>query len=191
MTPKKFFVGRAIVFTILLLILAAVAGFKAFNSYIYNQKQAPADQQVNNTNPDVDGNQVPATSQKPVAEPNFEGEADPSRMTLTMNKWRWIRSEYNDSSIKTPKKDVFTLTFNANKTFSATTDCNSISGKYSADTKNKTITFTEMMSTEMACGDSQEEEFRNILANSSQYLFTSRGELILGLKYDSGSVIFR
>lgn len=42
MTLRNFFVGRSAVFAILLLILVVVAGFKALNSYIYNQKQAPA-----------------------------------------------------------------------------------------------------------------------------------------------------
>ena len=48
-----------------------------------------------------------------------------------------------------------------------------------------------MMSTLMFCEGSQEEEFTHILTNTSGYLFTSRGELILELKFDSGTVTFR
>src|SRR3569833_2092325 len=40
MTPRNFFVGRAVVLLILLIIGLLVAGFYAFNSYIYGQKQA-------------------------------------------------------------------------------------------------------------------------------------------------------
>jgi hypothetical protein len=45
MTPKKFFVGRAIGLLVVLVIGLLVGGFYWFNSYIYNQKQAqgPAD----------------------------------------------------------------------------------------------------------------------------------------------------
>ncbi len=121
---------------------------------------------------------------------NFEGEADPNRMTLGMKKWTWISALYNDERIITPKrKDAFTLTFRTDGTFSASTDCNGVGGKYVTD-KEK-ITFSEMMSTKMFCEGSQESEFTKMLENSTGYHFTSKGELILDLKFDSGSVIFR
>lgn len=124
-------------------------------------------------------------------EENFEGEADPSRMTLGMTTWRWQNALYNDGrEIKPKSPGAFTLKFNNDGTFSATTDCNSAGGKYSAGT-NGTISFTDIFSTKMYCEGSQEAEFIQMLANSSEYLFTSKGELVLGLKFDSGSVVFR
>jgi heat shock protein HslJ len=48
-----------------------------------------------------------------------------------------------------------------------------------------------MAATRMFCADSQETEFSELLANTSSYSFTSRGELVLQLKFDSGSVVFR
>jgi len=121
---------------------------------------------------------------------NFEGEADPSRMTLGMNKWTWISTLYNDERTIMPKqKDAFTLTFKTDGTFSATTDCNGVGGSYVTD-KEK-ITFGQMMSTLMYCEGSQEGDFTKMLENSTGYHFTSKGELILDLKLDSGSVIFR
>ncbi|MDP2705535.1 MAG: META domain-containing protein [Patescibacteria group bacterium] len=121
---------------------------------------------------------------------DFEGEADPSRMTLDMKSWTWIRALYNDGREILPKKaGVFTLDFSKDGKFSVKTDCNSMGGTYSAN--GGQISFTDMMSTKMYCEGSQESEFANLLTNTSGYHFTSRGELVLDLKFDSGSVIFR
>lgn len=123
---------------------------------------------------------------------NLEGEADPARMTLGMNKWRWIETLYNDERIIKPKKEgVFTIAFLNDGTFGVTTDCNSMGGKYVADKSKGTISFTEIVSTEMYCEGSQESEFASMLQNASAYHFTSRGELKLDLKFDSGTVTFR
>lgn len=126
----------------------------------------------------------------PQAGENMEGEADPSRMTLGMTKWNWISAQYNDGRRIAPKKQgAFTLTFKDDGTFSASTDCNGVGGEYTA--KNGTITFTRMMSTLMYCEGSQETEFSKLLQDSAGYHFTSRGELVLDLKFDSGTVVFR
>jgi len=121
---------------------------------------------------------------------NLEGEADPSVMKLDMTTWRWYKALYNDDTnivVKSPEK--FTLTFNNDGTFSATTDCNGGGGKYKV-TGNQ-IEFSEMMRTLMFCTESQETEFYNILENTSSFLFTSRGELILEQKFNSGTATFR
>ncbi len=120
---------------------------------------------------------------------DFEGEADPSRMTLSMKTWSWLRAEYNDGSIVTPKKaGKFNVTFKKDGSFSATTDCNGVGGEYS--TKQSEIVFKNLVSTLMYCDGSQEAEFTKLLQNTTGYHFTSKGELILDLKYDSGSVVF-
>lgn len=121
---------------------------------------------------------------------NFEGEADPSRMTLGMKKWRWIRAEYGDGKTVTPAKaGAFTLTFKNDGSFSASTDCNGVGGNYIA--KDGKIYFDKMMSTLMYCEGSEEGVFTKLLTDASSFRFTSRGELILGLKQNGGSAIFR
>lgn len=121
---------------------------------------------------------------------DFEGEADPSRMTLSMTTWRWQKVLYNDGREMTPKEeDKFTLTLSQDETFSATTDCNSMSGTYRS-TAN-TITFGSIAMTKMFCEGSEEAEFAALLQNVSGYHFTSKGELILDLASGGGSVIFR
>ncbi len=110
---------------------------------------------------------------------NFEGEADTMRMTLGMKKWEWVSAVYPDGTRITPKKEkVFTLTFGKDTSFSASTDCNSIGGKYIA-TSEKSLQFGEMMSTLMYCEDSQEQIFSELLSTVTMFQFTGKGELIL------------
>jgi heat shock protein HslJ len=121
---------------------------------------------------------------------NFEGEADPARMTLTMKPWNWVRTAYSDGTVATPATPgVFTLTFSDDSTFSAATDCNSMSGGYTA--ADGAISFGPIAATKKYCEGSQEAEFAKILSDTATYHFTSKGELILDLKFDNGSVIFR
>jgi len=120
---------------------------------------------------------------------NFEGEADPNKMTLGMKTWNWVSTIYNNDTIITPKTNKFALTLKADKTFSATTDCNGAGGEYTIS-GNK-ITFTKMMSTQMFCEGSQEQDYSKMLSQVQSYMFTSKGELVLILKLDTGSMIFK
>lgn len=121
---------------------------------------------------------------------DFEGEADPSRMTLGMKPWTWIFAVYDDGKEMTPNQPgKFTITFLNDGKFSATTDCNSISGNYQAGAYS--ISFGSMASTRMHCEGSQEADFIAFLKSAQSYHFTSRGELMLDLKLDSGTVVFR
>lgn len=132
----------------------------------------------------------PKTMQLGQVVQNFEGEADPSKMTLGMKKWSWVSTLYNDDTKIIPKNaNKFSLTFKNDGTFSATTDCNGVGGEYKV-TKNK-IVLDKMMSTLMYCEGSQEGEFSKALAEVDSYLFTSKGELVLELKLDSGTMLFK
>jgi heat shock protein HslJ len=120
---------------------------------------------------------------------DFEGEADPARMSLDMKKWEWVRAEYNDGRVISPKQPgKFTITFKTDGDFSVTTDCNTMGG--GVKTMGEAINFDSIVSTKMYCEGSQEGEFAQMLVDSTSYHFTSKGELILDLKMDSGSVIF-
>lgn len=132
----------------------------------------------------------PKTMQFGEVAQNFEGEADPARMKLDMKTWNWVSTVYNDGKeIKPRDTKKFALTFKDSKTFSATTDCNGVGGEY-AVSGNK-ISFERMMSTLMYCEGSQEADFSKAISNIESYHFTSRGELIFDLKYDSGVMVFR
>ncbi|MBU6214706.1 META domain-containing protein [Patescibacteria group bacterium] len=138
----------------------------------------------------------PATLQFGIVAPNFEGEADPSRMTLQMQTWTWVSTLYNNDTSITPRKaSAFTLTFTKDPfaknegNFSATTDCNRVNGVYAIS--GNTIVLSKMLSTLMACDGSQEQDFTKSLAAVQSYHFTSKGELIFDLKFDSGTMTFR
>ncbi len=130
------------------------------------------------------------TRQWGVVEADFLGEANPPSMTLGMKTWVWQSALYNDGREILPTKNgVFTLTFADDNTFSVTTDCNSAGGTYLIS--ENSLTFSDIFSTEMYCENSQEAEFLKLLINTNMYHFTSRGELIFDLKFDSGTAIFR
>jgi len=97
---------------------------------------------------------------------------------------------YSDRKTITPKDTkAFTITFTKDDTFSATTDCNNASGKYVS--KDGKISFKDAAVTLKYCADSQESDFMSLLNESESYLFTSKGELVLNLAKDSGTVVFK
>ena len=62
-------------------------------------------------------------------------------------------------------------------------------GMYSVD--GNSLAFESMYATEMFCEGSQEQEFATMLNEAQSFLFTSKGELVLELPLDTGSIIFR
>ena len=122
---------------------------------------------------------------------DFEGEADPDRMTLQMHRWTWIKTVFNNDTVKEPvQAGSFILSFGENGRVSGTTDCNSFHGTVTVE-KHK-IHFGENMAiTRRFCAGSQDMEFIEMLQNTNSFFFTSRGQLVMELKYDSGSMIFQ
>jgi heat shock protein HslJ len=108
-----------------------------------------------------------------------------------MKTWTWVSAQYNDGRKAEPMRPGdFTVTFDGAGKFSARTDCNSMSGSYTT-AANNVISFSQIASTKMFCQGSQEMVFAALLGDATTYSFTSRGELILGLKFDSGTVTFK
>ncbi len=132
----------------------------------------------------------PKTMQFGVVEKNFEGEANLPKMTLGIRKWEWVKTLYSDDKLVTPlKPGRFSLIIKDDKTFSVSTDCNGVGGEYIV--KGNNITFNKMMSTLMYCEGSQEAAFIKMLNETQSYLFTPKGELVLTMKFDSGSIFFK
>jgi heat shock protein HslJ len=121
---------------------------------------------------------------------DFEGEADAGRMSLTMKTWVWIRTRYNDDTVKQPQEPgAFTLTFSP-EGMQGTTDCNSFRSEFAV--QDQQISFERTLAaTRSFCARSQEAEFLEMLSQVQSYLFTSQGQLILELRYDSGAMEFR
>jgi heat shock protein HslJ len=169
MNLRTFFVGRAIGFVVVVVLIGTF--------FIYKNATTVEAPSINQT-PEIKG------------ELEEGGEASPSVMKLDMKTWIWTSALYNDErTVKPNKAGVFTLTFSKAGTFSATTDCNKAFGTYTVD--KDLITFGPIASTKMYCEGSQETEFFKLLENASSFHFTSRGSLILDLKFDSGTVTFQ
>jgi heat shock protein HslJ len=124
---------------------------------------------------------------------DFEGEADPARMTLDMTEWKMVKIVGADGKELVPNKiERYALTFKPGtkeNTYSLKTDCNGMGGNYITG-KDKTLTIESGMSTQMYCEGSDESKVTGALIKTVSYNFTSRGELVLTLK-DKGSIIFR
>lgn len=132
----------------------------------------------------------PKTMQFGEVSQNFTGEADPAKMTLGMQTWKWQNTTYATGTPIIPKtQGRFTITFKDPKNFSAVTDCNGVGGVYTVN-GNKII-FTNMVSTLMFCENSQESQFSSMLTDVQSYTFSSKGELVFNLKKNGGVMIFR
>lgn len=118
---------------------------------------------------------------------NFEGEADASRMSLTMKRWQWVTARIDNTTVTPKFPEKFLLSFKAQNEFSASTDCNGVGGSY--NTKSASLSFDKMMSTMMFCDGSQEGVFTKILSDTTGYHFTSKGELVLELA--NGTATFK
>jgi heat shock protein HslJ len=107
---------------------------------------------------------------------------------LAGTSWEWSKTELNNGEVTTPiTPEVFILSFDQEGRVSSKTDCNSISGTYTAS--EGSLTFGPFMSTKMFCPDSQEQEYAADLAEVASY-FVQDEKLYLELKYDSGSIVF-
>ncbi len=104
--------------------------------------------------------------------------------------WVWERALLNDGREIMPKKPgSFGIIFGDDARFMLATDCNVVGGSYM--TADPVIAFGNIFSTKKLCQESQEQEFVQLIADSTRYHFSKDGKLILDLKFNSGSVVFR
>ena len=109
---------------------------------------------------------------------------------ITAKKWSWVKTIMNNDETITPNKtEAFTLTFNDDGKINGTTDCNNFFGQYEKNKDN--LTFGPLASTRMFCEGSQENIFTKQLSQVDKLFFDSKGNLVLLLKLDSGSIIFK
>ncbi len=164
---------------VIIVISVLVASFFAFNSYIYNEKQADQETPIN-----------AATSTPVTQNPDRPTQQPYDAKRLEAKNWTWLSVTYNDGTTIIPKQSLaFTLDFNDDGTFSATTDCNRLAGQFIAN--KGAITFSNISATKMFCEASQEADYLKVLERSAGYLFTNRGELVLDIERDTGSALFR
>jgi len=103
--------------------------------------------------------------------------------------WYWIETKKSDNTIVKPKEaGNFAIAISEDANVSGVTDCNNFNAK--VETINNQIAFKSMMSTLMACPDSQEGEFTSFIQDSESYEINSEGKLVLKLKDGAGEVLF-
>jgi membrane-bound inhibitor of C-type lysozyme/heat shock protein HslJ len=106
-----------------------------------------------------------------------------------VGKWQWVKTIYNNDEEVVPEGDDFVLTLNEDGTMSSTTDCNNLSGQFETTEENQ-INFSKVAMTKMYCEGSLEDEYLRVINDSSSYLF-EENSLVITIKYDSGSAIFK
>ncbi len=160
----------------------------------------PTNYLQNKTENTVDGKNVDNPIVNPVTKvtvPAKDAEALKSKFTYEIpvskiidKKWQWVSAINYDDSVFTPKKAIaFSLTFKKDGTFSGTTDCNGIFGKYT--TKGSVMTLTSIGQTMMFCEGSEEVKFTTYLNQVKGFMFNGDEELVLNFDFDSGSMIFK
>lgn len=121
---------------------------------------------------------------------NFEGEVDTTRMAISMKKWEWVSTETAPGLITPKKEGVFALTFANDGKVIIGTDCNQASATYTRAQGN-ILSFGPIMSTKMACEGSQEGDFLAKLPSATSYYFTTKGDLVLRLANNGGTMRFK
>jgi heat shock protein HslJ len=108
---------------------------------------------------------------------------------FTGEKWQWTKTVMNNDEVITPRdSEAFSITFTEDGKLNGTTDCNNFFGAYTETGDD--LSFGPFGSTKMYCEGSQELEFTKSLGEVEKFLFTESGDLVLTLKFDSGSIIF-
>jgi heat shock protein HslJ len=102
--------------------------------------------------------------------------------------WVWSETIVNNDTSVTPKKpDAFSITLTDGQV-TGTTDCNSFFSSYKIGSDG-VIFFGPIGSTKMACEGSQEGEFTDLIAQTSNYTFDN-GNLVL-FQQDASVTIFK
>lgn len=127
------------------------------------------------------------TSKKDVNDTKNDTNNPKNNTVLIGNTWVWKETISSNGQKITPKQvGRFTLTFKDGQV-SGTTDCNSFGGSY--ESVNSNLKFGSMMSTMMACMNSQEAEYNQMINKISTYSLDEKGNLICRMS-DSGLMIF-
>ncbi|HEY0907812.1 MAG TPA: META domain-containing protein [Candidatus Paceibacterota bacterium] len=103
--------------------------------------------------------------------------------------WTWQKTVFADGKEIVPKDPSrFEIVFNADKTFSSSSDCNRMSGGYVAD--GEILSIGPVAMTKMFCNDAvHESEYAQELSRATSHVIEG-DELRIKLLKDSGTMIF-
>lgn len=174
-----------------LTVVLSVVALVALIGYVYwVQTSEKDDAVVPSPTPDAVMTPLPDNGETSVPVPTTAPEAAEDEALMQNQTWTWVSTMMNDGTEVTPNTPgVFTLDFEPDGTLGVGTDCNSMSSSYYLPAVSQ-IAITPMASTLMFCENSQEAEFARMIQDSTGYMFDENGNLVLLLKFDSGSVSF-
>ncbi len=156
---------------VILILVAVVLIAGGVAAYRSDENQGPQDEDI-----DIEENYEDLNAESIDLDDDLVGD------------WQWVETIYNDGEEVRPEGDDFVLTINEDGSISSTTDCNSLAGEVIIYEGNE-ISFSEIAMTKMYCEGSLEDEYLRTLNDSSTYLFEG-DNLVITIKYDSGSTIF-
>lgn len=191
------------IFIIIILVLVGVIIWQWKSPQVKDSRDVSPQAKVpekNTADKVVDKNTTevkPVETFKKVTVPPKDTEALRSSFTYEVplskildRKWEWVEAVNYDESIFTPKKsNAFSITFKKDGTFSGTTDCNGIFGKYTV--KGSGIKLSSIGQTMMYCEGSEEIKFTTYLGQVSEFMWNGDENLVLNLEFDSGSMVFK
>lgn len=138
---------------------------------------------------------APATSsdipseEEPLVEGQIKDEGDRESPQELLWTWQWIETTYSGvEKVRSENPQTFQITFQADETFTATTDCNAVSGSF--EIYDSQIVFGPFAMTKRACsGETQQDLFVGALSEVDMY--RTEGDTLM-LYNDMGLVmIFR
>lgn len=108
---------------------------------------------------------------------------------LLSKNWSWVKTTYtNTANTSVPLKTLI-LRMDLNGTFTGSTDCSGIGGKY--ELNNNDIIFGDMPGTLLYCGGIEETDFRQALKEVVSFQFLENGDLTFQLKNGGGIMYFQ
>lgn len=203
---REWLIGLGIFFIVV--VIGAVISIGSFETYknidqrdykvdvtvpTYNQKLANtvltdyAERQF-----EYDAKRGVSPNRPAVVEPEIETDEDlndSATSTLADDVWYWSNSTLAGIGTTTPENpSVFAVTFETDGTFSATTDCNSLSGSFVLD--EEIITIGPIAATKKFCGEETlEASFSGQLSQATSFEITE-DNLIINLSEGSGTMYF-
>ncbi len=116
----------------------------------------------------------------------------PPRGTLQGVVWEWQGSQYSDDTEAVPEDPSrYTIEFADDGTATIQADCNQVRADYVANEDDSTLSITPGASTKVACPeDSLDSEFMRDLEGAAIYFFDDAGDLLIDIKFDSGTMRF-
>ena len=125
---------------------------------------------------------------QPIPEASISADVA-SPVQLEQKAWEWVETVDGAGTTVVPRETgIFTVSFDG-ESVRISTDCNTGVATYTATERE--LSFSAIGSTKMYCEGSQELEFFAMLKEVASYRITDEGQLILYLRFDSGSIILQ